>query len=354
MEIALYQIFMTQNEVLMISKQTLVFLKTQIDSFEYGKDSKGISWKGKKALKMALKESYKQSRSFTNKYISDEVSKLYSKLEEDNVNDLEHFSFMKDTELFYCILKLLNITFEEVMEGGFNDKAPQKSFEILHDDNKKISSKLSDMIELFILLNGNQKRTKIEEKCKDFYYIFNNVSFFNEFNKNTKNISKANKQIAEIQQKIFLLNSIVNLNNQLITYNSFQNLMNQKIPIEYLQVKYLKVLQDSKKTELTKAFKFLEGDDNDKYYDNLIKKIDKEIESLLSATPNGFEFTIDNYHNYLKYSCLVYSLDTINRLSRVFIKSLFNNFKYRSAVEIKKIDERDYYTIDNLMKNFRK
>ena len=123
-------------------------------------------------------------------------------------------------------------------------------------------------------------------------------------------------------------------------FNDLDNLTKQDIPVEYLELQYFRVMQQSKMSVMAKILRDLTGYQRIPYYDKLVERISKEIDNYKSSPTlipdNSYEQT-----NYLLYSCNIALLDLLNRLTFAFSKSYFTNFKYISSVQLKKKKEEN-------------
>ena len=120
-------------------KKSLSFLKEKIDSFECSYVSGGKNVIGLEALRFWLRNTYRSNPIKTETYVSRQLTALYEKLEQNEdgqVFNSDHFSFMKDADVFFTLLKGLKITFEELMDPDKETFQPEASYEILHSDNE--------------------------------------------------------------------------------------------------------------------------------------------------------------------------------------------------------------------------
>ena len=310
--------------------KTFTFLKSQIDNFEYGQKADKTKITGKKALKRYLKETFKTNPNKDASYISNEVGDLYKALEYRTISDSDHFHFMNDSDIFYSILKALKITFEEVMEG---EVIQDESYSDLRDDHKEIKETLSGLTEIVQLAYGTTQRSDIDVKQKEFSSLFFTINFFNEKMKalnayedhNNREKNEEAKQLAT-----FLTFGIMNESAQIYPVSSIQNLLKDKLPLEFLMLQYLLTIQQSKKTELSKAIAMLNGDKGRKYYDKLAQKLTEEFKNKPDYFNEYFPLSGDNLNlNYFIYSCDICFLDYLNRIATIYTSSFLKNTKYK-------------------------
>ena len=310
--------------------KTFTFLKSQIDNFEYGQKADKTKITGKKALKRYLKETFKTNPNKDESYISNEVGNLYKVLENRTISDSDHFHFMNDSDIFYSILKALKITFEEVMEG---EVIQDESYSDLRDDHKEIKETLSGLTEIVQLAYGTTQRSDIDVKQKEFSSLFFTINFFNEKMKalnayedhNNREKNEEAKQLAT-----FLTFGIMNESAQIYPVSSIQNLLKDKLPLEFLMLQYLLTIQQSKKTELSKAIAMLNGDKGRKYYDKLAQKLTEEFKNKADYFNEYFPLSGDNLNlNYFIYSCDICFLDYLNRIATIYTSSFLKNTKYK-------------------------
>lgn len=310
--------------------KTFTFLKSQIDNFEYGQKADKTKITGKKALNRYLKETFKTNPNKDDSYISNELYNLYKCLENRTISDSDHFHFMNDSDIFYSILKALKITFEEVMEG---EVIQDESYSDLRDDHKEIKETLSGLTEIVQLAYGTTQRSDIDVKQKEFSSLFFTINFFNEKMKalnayedhNNREKNEEAKQLAT-----FLTFGIMNESAQIYPVSSIQNLLKDKLPLEFLMLQYLLTIQQSKKTELSKAIAMLNGDKGRKYYDKLAQKLTEEFKNKADYFNEYFPLSGDNLNlNYFIYSCDICFLDYLNRIATIYTSSFLKNTKYK-------------------------
>lgn len=310
--------------------KTFTFLKSQIDNFEYGQKADKTKITGKKALKRYLKETFKTNPNKNESYISNELDRLYKYLEDRTISDSDHFHFMNDSDIFYSILKALKITFEEVMEG---EVIQDESYSDLRDDHKEINETLSGLTEIIQLAYGTTQRSDIDVKQKEFSSLFFAINFFNEKMKELNTYENHQiKEKTEEAKKVatFLTLGIMNESAQIYTVSSIQNLLNDKLPLEFLMLQYLLTIQQSKKSELSKAISLLNGDEVKRYYDKLAQKLTEEFNNKADIFKDYFPASGDNSDlNYFIYSCDICFLDSLNRIATIYSTSYLKNIKYK-------------------------
>ncbi len=310
--------------------KTFSFLKSQIDNFEYGQKADKSKITGKKALKKYLKETFKNNPNKDERYVSDQVDDLYKLLEDRTISDSDRFHFMNDSDIFYSILKALKITFEEVMEGKI---IQDESYSDLRDDHKEIKETLSGLTEIVQLAYGATQRSDIDVKQKEFSSLFFTINFFNEKMRDLNTYEgHQNKEKNEDAQQLasFLTFGIMNESAQIYTVSSIQNLLKDKLPLEFLMLQYLLTIQQSKKTELSKAIAMLKGDKGRKYYDKLAQKLTEEFNNKADIFNEYFPASGDNLDlNYFIYSCDICFLDSLNRIATIYTSSYLKNTKYK-------------------------
>ena len=323
-------------------KKSASFLKRKIDSFSCNLIICGEEIIGLEALRYWLRNNYRTNPIQTETYVSRVLTKLYLKLEQNEagfIQNSDHFTFMKDVDVFYTILKGLGITFEQLMEPGKSKFQPETEYEKLHNDNQEIKSLLHELTNVCTMGFTKTNRSSFEEKQKEFKSFFISQYIFINFNKKIENLGQDEK--VQLQQNLrwCILMSICYISNEIMPFNDSDNLTKQDIPIEYLELQYFRVMQQSKMSVMAKILRDLTGFQRIPYYDRLVERISKEIDNYKSS-PNSDNCYETN--NYLLYSCNIALLDLLNRLTFAFSKSYFSNFKYKSSVQLKKKkDEND-------------
>lgn len=317
-------------------KKSASFLKRKIDSFSCNLIICGEEIIGLEALRYWLRNNYRTNPIQTETYVSRELTKLYLKLEQNEagfIQNSDHFTFMKDVDVFYTILKGLGITFEQLMEPGKSKFQPETEYEKLHNDNQEIKSLLHELTNVCTMGFTKTNRSSFEEKQKEFKSFFISQYIFINFNKKIENLGQDEK--VQLQQNLrwCILMSICYISNEIMPFNDSDNLRKQDIPIEYLELQYFRVMQQSKMSVMAKILRDLTGYQRIPYYDRLVERISKEIDNYKSS-PNSDNCYETN--NYLLYSCNIALLDLLNRLTFAFSKSYFSNFKYKSSVQLKK------------------
>ena len=317
-------------------KKSASFLKRKIDSFSCNLIICGEEIIGLEALRYWLRNNYRTNPIQTETYVSRELTKLYLKLEKNEdgfIQNSDHFTFMKDVDVFYTILKGLGITFEQLMEPGKSKFQPETEYEKLHNDNQEIKSLLHELTNVCTMGFTKTNRSSFEEKQKEFKSFFISQYIFINFNKKIENLGQDEK--VQLQQNLrwCILMSICYISNEIMPFNDSDNLRKQDIPIEYLELQYFRVMQQSKMSVMAKILRDLTGFQRIPYYDRLVERISKEIDNYKSS-PNSDNCYETN--NYLLYSCNIALLDLLNRLTFAFSKSYFSNFKYKSSVQLKK------------------
>lgn len=317
-------------------KKSASFLKRKIDSFSCNLIICGEEIIGLEALRYWLRNNYRTNPIQTETYVSRELTKLYLKLEKNEasfIQNSDHFTFMKDVDVFYTILKGLGITFEQLMEPGKSKFQPETEYEKLHNDNQEIKSLLHELTNVCTMGFTKTNRSSFEEKQKEFKSFFISQYIFINFNKKIENLGQDEK--VQLQQNLrwCILMSICYISNEIMPFNDSDNLRKQDIPIEYLELQYFRVMQQSKMSVMAKILRDLTGYQRIPYYDRLVERISKEIDNYKSS-PNSDNCYETN--NYLLYSCNIALLDLLNRLTFAFSKSYFSNFKYKSSVQLKK------------------
>ena len=317
-------------------KKSASFLKRKIDSFSCNLIICGEEIIGLEALRYWLRNNYRTNPIQTETYVSRVLTKLYLKLEQNEagfIQNSDHFTFMKDVDVFYTILKGLGITFEQLMEPGKSKFQPETEYEKLHNDNQEIKSLLHELTNVCTMGFTKTNRSSFEEKQKEFKSFFISQYIFINFNKKIENLGQDEK--VQLQQNLrwCILMSICYISNEIMPFNDSDNLRKQDIPIEYLELQYFRVMQQSKMSVMAKILRDLTGYQRIPYYDRLVERISKEIDNYKSS-PNSDNCYETN--NYLLYSCNIALLDLLNRLTFAFSKSYFSNFKYKSSVQLKK------------------
>ena len=317
-------------------KKSASFLKRKIDSFSCNLIICGEEIIGLEALRYWLRNDYRTNPIQTETYVSRVLTKLYLKLEQNEagfIQNSDHFTFMKDVDVFYTILKGLGITFEQLMEPGKSKFQPETEYENLHNDNQEIKSLLHELTNVCTMGFTKTNRSSFEEKQKEFKSFFISQYIFINFNKKIENLGQDEK--VQLQQNLrwCILMSIYYISNEIMPFNDSDNLTKQDIPIEYLELQYFRVMQQSKMSVMAKILRDLTGYQRIPYYDRLVERISKEIDNYKSS-PNSDNCYETN--NYLLYSCNIALLDLLNRLTFAFSKSYFSNFKYKSSVQFKK------------------
>ena len=324
-------------------KKSASFLKRKIDSFSCNLIICGEEIIGLEALRYWLRNNYRTNPIQTETYVSRELTKLYLKLEQNEagfIQNSDHFTFMKDVDVFYTILKGLGITFEQLMEPGKSKFQPETEYEKLHNDNKEIKSLLHELTNVCTMGFTKTNRSSFEEKQKEFQSFFTSQYIFINFNKKIENLGQDEKVQLQQNLRCCILMSICNISNEIMPFNDLDNLTKQDIPVEYLELQYFRVMQQSKMSVMAKILRDLTGYQRIPYYDRLVERISKEIDNYKSSPTlipdNSYEQT-----NYLLYSCNIALLDLLNRLTFAFSKSYFTNFKYISSVQLKKKKEEN-------------
>lgn len=324
-------------------KKSASFLKRKIDSFDCHLIIGGKKIIGLEALRIWLRNNYRTSPIKSERYVSRALSNLYEILEENEagfIQNSDHFSFMKDVDVFYTILKGLGITFEQLMEPGKSKFQPETEYEKLHNDNQEIKSLLHELTNVCTMGFTKTNRSSFEEKQKEFQSFFTSQYIFINFNKKIEDLGNDEKIQLQQNLRCCILMSICNISNEIMPFNDLDNLTKQDIPIEYLELQYFRVMQQSKMSVMAKILRDLTGYQRIPYYDKLVERICKEIDNYKSSPTlipdNSYETT-----NYLLYSCNIALLDLLNRLTFAFSKSYFTNFKYISSVQLKKKKEEN-------------
>lgn len=330
-------------------KKSLTFLKNKIDSFECGRIIGGKPVKGLEALRFWLRNNYKTNPGTTANYVSRELTDLYEKLrhnEDGHIFNTDHFCFMKDSAVFYSILKALNITFEELMEPHKHNFHPQTSYELLHQDNEDLKTQIYELTNVVRLGFNKTERSVFEEKQKEFTNMIGFMKIFSDWKKDisTTEPSKT-KELVENQRLIFTI-AITNISGQIISLNTIKNLTSQDIPMEYLQLQYFKAVQESKTSEIAKIFRELKATQNTKYYDDLAEKISriitKDTQTTHTIISSYSNITNTDNGNYVLYSCNVCLFDFINRMTIIFTNAFSHNVEYQSALKLKKTKKKAY------------
>ena len=321
-------------------KKSCSFLKRKIDSFSCNLIIRGKEVIGLEALRYWLRNNYRTSPIKSETYVSRELSKLYYDTLEQNeagfVQNSDHFTFMKDVDVFYTILKGLGITFEELMEPGKPKFKPETEYDKLHTDNQEIKSLLHDLTNVCTLGFTKTNRSSFENKQKEFQTFFTSQYAFINFNKKIEKLDQEEKTKFQQNLRCCILMSICNISDEIMSFDTLENLTKQDIPIEYLELQYFRVMQQSKMSEMAKILRELKGYQRIPYYDKLVERISNEIDIYKSNSSS--EITINSYdkNNYLLYSCNIALLDLLNRLTFGLSKAYFTNFKYKSSVQLKK------------------
>ncbi len=156
-------------------KKSASFLKRKIDSFSCNLIIHGEEIIGLEALRYWLKNNYRTSPIKSEIYVSRALTKLYKILEQNEagfIQNSDHFTFMKDVDIFYTILKGLGITFEELMEPGKHKFKSETEYDKLHNDNQEIKSLLHELTNVCSLGFTKTDRSSFEEKQKEFQSFF--------------------------------------------------------------------------------------------------------------------------------------------------------------------------------------
>lgn len=317
---------------------SISLLKNKIDNFQYGKDSKGNSYSGLKALRIGLKDTYKADEA----YISREIKKLYERLTEAENNKIvdEHFTFLKDIDLFYTILKMLDISFEELMDGKQKEKTAPTELSRVNDHISSMEEKLNQLVDIVQLDFTKTNRSSATKKLYEYTSLMIQCC---SFNSNNLEYLQLEEQVGPDTDKITIEHSqisfqiitqINSLSGIFIDFKTLEQLSSQKIPIEFLEMQYYRCFEQNRLSDISKALLIL-NDNSDKYYEKLAKKLERILNN--NSTTND---------NYIRYSSIVYQFDFINRITIGFTRSLFNNFKYKTVKNLNETKINNIYTLN--------
>lgn len=342
----------------------LLSLKNKIDTFSYSVNSKGKDITGIEAVRYAVVDNYLKELTelgLSERYIKDQINDLYKKLEtveEQNILDKPQFNFTCSEDVTYYILKSLNISYEDVMENDFGHFRAKSEYDKLNDKMDQMVEAFSNLSDTVYICNKRPGRTNFADKVIDFNVIFSSISYCNSRITVIDTLNGDNKTFSENQLKTQLLSEMFRMCNMFYNYPLIQNLLSKPIPLELMLLQYFQLYKESKKTLTDKALENIkDSTTKTKYYDDLFKKIDNEINVIIEeknwakkdSPSEAFSMTeleeldtnesrlahYNNRLNYYRYSCTVCLFDFINRTSREFTIAAFNNFSYMSSKKFK-------------------
>ena len=175
-------------------------------------------------------------------YISNEAKRYYEKNKE-----LNNYPFKTQNDL-----EKKSRNFIPMYEGKIFDPTPNKTISILKKTENQIIKQLSK-------LNSNEK-------------LLRNNSYLNQFNNNPINLSTDQKIIEE---KIKSIGK--DKNNYMIKLEELKNQINK---LQYNQEKDLGIIENSKKTKLTKFIEDFKNKEKAKLIEQNLKKLQEESEKL--------------------------------------------------------------------------
>ena len=322
---------------------SLVKLKSKIDDFVYDRRGKGKRLVGIDALRNFVIDKYLKTfkkHGLRERYVKDQIMDLYMKLknvEERGTLDKLWFNFTCSEDVTYHVFKTLNITYEDVMENNYDHSHAESEYEKLSEKMETINDSIKDLSDTIYFCNLKTERTNLMAKIIDFNTIFSSILYFSSRIKFV-DLSGENKNAAERQFKMEILYGIMSLTNLFISYADIQKLLDKPIPLELMVMQYFRVYKESKKTLTDRVIEEL-GDNTKKakYYDELAKKIESEIDDLIGkkpmseTSPTTEEERLAHYEaclNFYRYSCTVCLFDFINRIVISFTNSCYKNFSY--------------------------
>ena len=340
-------------------KKSLSFLKEKIDSFECSYVSGGKNVIGLEALRFWLRNTYRSNPIKTETYVSRQLTALYEKLEQNEdgqVFNSDHFSFMKDADVFFTLLKGLKITFEELMDPDKETFQPEASYEILHSDNEALKNQIDELTNLFKLKFGYSERSSFDEKQKEYTSLLANLNCL--INLKQKNENKTPEEKKEILENIRLSYTMATVNalGKIIPQN-ISEFVKKDIPIDFFQIQYFKAIKESKTSEITRALRDLRDNQKNTYYDRLAERIYEEIKTtfISSSTSSGIQ---NDNKNFLLYSCNVCLFDFVNRMTICYTNSFSCHYMYQCGKQYQKAKEEEnilfptYLISNNTEENF--
>ena len=322
-------------------KKSLSFLKEKIDSFECNYVSGGKKVIGLKALRFWLRNTYRSNPIKTETYVSRELTDLYKKLkqnEDGQVFNSDHFSFMKDADVFFTLLKGLKITFEELMEPDHIIFQPETSYEKLHSDYEDLKFQINELTNLFRLKFSYSERSSFDEKQKEYTSLLANLyCLINLKQKNEDKTPEEKKEIFENIRFSYVI-ATVNVLGKIIPQN-IHEFVKKDIPIDFFQIQYFKAIKESQTSEIIKALRELKDNKKNTYYDKLAERIYEEIKTTFISSPSS-EMQTDN-KNFLLYSCNVCLFDFINRMTICYTNSFSCHYMYQCGKQYQKAKEEE-------------